>query len=62
MDLEGNGAITVLQAKRILNRNGIEYSEQEIGEILNFLYTLGKIDYQYFIIRKRNEENCNTVH
>jgi hypothetical protein len=35
--------VTPLQAVKILEQNGLKISEKEAGEILDFLYFLGKL-------------------
>lgn len=40
--------ISILECKSILNKNGENYSDEEVKEIRDFLYTLIEIDYSLF--------------
>jgi formate dehydrogenase maturation protein FdhE len=40
--------ISIQECKTILNKNGENYSDEEVKEIRDFLYTLIEIDYSLF--------------
>ncbi|MFY9307990.1 MAG: hypothetical protein WAQ28_02965 [Bacteroidia bacterium] len=43
-----NPIISLENCKEILNQNGKNYTDEEIGEIRDFLYCLVEIDYSFF--------------
>jgi hypothetical protein len=40
--------LSIAQCSKILNSNGKKYTNEEVEQIRNLLYTLGQIDYQHF--------------
>jgi hypothetical protein len=47
--------VSLKRCKEVLNKNGNNYSDQEISEIRDFLYELGRIDYAVFIHNENKE-------
>lgn len=44
--------MSLLRCKSILERDGSSYSDEEILEIREFLYTLAELDYEVYLKRK----------
>jgi hypothetical protein len=47
--------LSIEECKKTLNKDGIEYTDEEVKEIREFLYIVAEIDYNIFQ-RKREEE------
>ena len=56
--------LSITESKKILNRNGLNYTDEEINQIREFIYVLAEIDYEIFIRHLQEEaekENSNDV-
>ena len=51
--------LSITESKKILNRNGLNYTEEEINQIREFIYVLAEIDYEIFMrhLREAAEKN-----
>ena len=41
--------LSITESKKILNRNGLNYTDEEINQIREFIYVLAEIDYEIFM-------------
>lgn len=58
---EGNEErkVSVEQLKRILNKNGNHYTDEEVGKIHEFLYVLAHIELEH--INRQKEEDAKVI-
>jgi len=66
-EIKGAGAISLQRAKEIMADEGIEYSDEEIKEILDFLSKIITITTAHYERKKQSEAkiisiNTNTTH
>lgn len=54
-DTSKERSVTAAQAVRILRDNGLEISEKEAGDILEFLYFLGKLSVDQYVREKKEK-------
>ncbi|MEK6616863.1 MAG: hypothetical protein AABZ32_12295 [Bacteroidota bacterium] len=47
--------LSIIESKKILNKNGLNYTEEEINQIREFIYVLAEIDYEIFIRHLQEE-------
>lgn len=47
--------LSITESKKILNRNGLNYTEEEIGKIREFIYVFAEIDYDIFMRHLQEE-------
>ena len=47
--------LSITESKKILNRNGLSYTDEEINQIREFIYVLAEIDYEIFIRHLQEE-------
>lgn len=50
--------ISLTEAKRILNRNGNAYSDEEVKKIVDYLYLLAELQ----VVHVQNEKRRNASH
>lgn len=48
--------LSLTKCKKILNKNGISYTDEEIIKIREFLYILAEIEYQSYKQKLREEQ------
>ncbi len=49
--------------KKILQKNGATYTDEEVKQIRQLLYKLGKLDYQLFTtLKTKKDANSNHLH
>lgn len=48
--------LSLSESKKILNRAGLNYSDEEINQIREFIYLLAEIDYELFMQRMKEEQ------
>lgn len=48
----------------MLNRNGNNYTDEEIKKIRDFLYRIAELEYEYFMStkNKKNEKESTSLH
>ncbi len=46
--------VSIEDLKKALNKNGENYTDEEVKEIRDFLYLVGQIAYENFMLKKRN--------
>lgn len=54
--------VTLEKCKKILNRNGNNYSDEDVLKIRDLLYTFAEIEYTIFIKNNQDEKNGNHLH
>ncbi len=53
--------MSLTECKKILQKNGSVYADQDILDIRDFLYTLAEMDYEVFLkLKKKEEEKKNS--
>ncbi len=59
----GRRKVSVEQCKKMLNRNGNNYTDEEVEKIRDFLYILVHIEMEYIKTRiNHEEEKLHTLH
>jgi hypothetical protein len=48
--------VKIQDAKKILNSNGKQYSDEEVRLILDFMYQIGEIEYEAFMEREKKND------
>ncbi|HXB40689.1 MAG TPA: hypothetical protein VNZ49_09110 [Bacteroidia bacterium] len=48
--------LSITESKKILNKNGLNYSDEEINKIREFIYVLAEIDYEIFMRHLQEEK------
>lgn len=48
MDIDESGKLSIYKCRKILNKNGRKYTDEQVKQIRDFLYILGEIDYINF--------------
>lgn len=54
--------LSIGECKKTLNQDGITYTDEEVKEIREFLYTLGNIYYDIFQRKMEMERGTKVVH
>jgi hypothetical protein len=49
MGVESKWKVSLTEARKILNKNGEKYSDEDIARIIDFLQILAELDYQIFL-------------
>jgi uncharacterized protein YpuA (DUF1002 family) len=49
--------ISFKEAKRILNRNGYAYSDEEVKKIVDYVYALAELDFVH--VQNQKQENAS---
>ena len=49
--------LTIEKSKEMLNRDGLNYTDEEVKQIREFIYILAEIDYQLF--KRKQDERLN---
>lgn len=62
VDINEVGKLSIDKCKKILNKNGNKYTDDEVKQIRDFYYILAEIDFMNFQRHKENEKNSNTIH
>ena len=55
--------LSLAHCRKVLNRDGNNYSDEQILEIRDFLYKLATLDYLFFqdYLKKQNQENEKSI-
>lgn len=53
--------LSITESKKILNRAGLNYTDDEINQIREFIYVLAEIDYEIFIQELREREEAQII-
>lgn len=56
--------LSITESKKILNRNGLNYTDEEINKIREFIYILAEMDYEIFmrhLQEEKEEQNSNDI-
>jgi hypothetical protein len=51
------GRVSLSEAKRILNRNGNTYSDEEVKKIVDYLYALAELEVKH--VEKQSRKNAD---
>lgn len=54
--------LSITESKKILNRAGLNYTDEEINKIREFIYILAEIDYEIFmrhLQEEKEKQNAN---
>jgi hypothetical protein len=49
--------LSIQHCKKILNRNGNEYTDEQAKKIRDFLYSIAEMDYEHYKTKKHAEES-----
>lgn len=49
--------LSITESKKILNKNGLKYTDEEINKIRDFIYMLAEIDYEIFTAHLQKEKD-----
>jgi hypothetical protein len=53
---------SVERCKKILNRHGNGFTDDEIKKIRDWLIKIAEIEYLDFLKKSRDEQKCNSIH
>ncbi len=53
----GFGKMSLTKCRSILEKDGSQYSDDEVLEIREFLYMLAELDYEIYLKKKMKEKN-----
>ena len=55
--------ISVDYCKKLLKKGGLDYTNEQVKNIRDFMYLIGEIDYNYFIkFIAEHEKKINPIH
>jgi hypothetical protein len=50
------------KCKRVLNRNGNNYNDEQVRQIRDFLYFIAEMEYENFLNAVNHEKQSNPLH
>lgn len=54
--------LSLENCKKILTKNGATYNDEQVKEIRELLYKLGRIDFMNYQLNKLKDEKSNHLH
>ncbi len=54
--------LSIEYCKKLLTKNGKTYNEEQVKEIRELLYKLGRIDFMNYQLKKQENEKNNYLH
>ena len=61
-EIPDENKLSIAHCQKVLSKDGIKYTDEEVMIIRDFLYQMAWLDYNIYTNEKNNEKKRNSIH